>query len=303
MEAHDAGDYLQFLFKKGLSEEEIEKETNQKLKEWQGNIGKEYALFQVAKDHGLEVMYSEIHAPEEFEIDYNDFLVKISGLEEGLDNVVILGRILQVDSPRSFTRKDGSPGRFGKFYIQDLSGTLEVLLWEEASDIMNRDMFKENQVIQLIGGRVKRSEYHGVEKLSFHMGKRSKVIFAPENIPENHIPSECTSLENDLSIQKRFSVGDIKNREGYIAAVEGVVSGFEFKEINKKEKRIFLFKFILSDENSSIPVAIWDMPALRFLKELEEGDLILLEGVATKLNLYKNQKELHSTKNTSFQKL
>ena len=96
------------LMDAGLSEEEIQKQVKEKVKEYQGFISEKGILFIIAKELGVNmrspdidsVIYNEI----EEEIDYNEFSIKISEVSMDMSNIVILGRIEKIFKIRNFFR-------------------------------------------------------------------------------------------------------------------------------------------------------------------------------------------------------
>ena len=82
----------------GLSEEEINSQINVKLMEYQGFMTKEGALYLIGKENGINIYSSDPNIQNEIEelIDYNDFAINISDVIEGMQNIVLAGRITEI---------------------------------------------------------------------------------------------------------------------------------------------------------------------------------------------------------------
>ena len=293
-------DVYNALISSGLSEEEIKDKVSKKVRELQGYMTTQGALFLVAKDFGIEdtpEMGPDVHAEMEQEIDYDDFTIEISEVVKGLSNIVLLGRIVEVFRLHPFTRKDGTPGLVGSFLLTDKSGTIKVVLWGDDAKIMESLFFQPNELIRVIGGYAKEGRDNLFE---VHLSRQGKVILGSEGIDSKNLPSEIN--DKTLNSSPTISVKDLYNKEGFIKKVEGVIAKIdEFKEINKKDGgKTFLLKFIINDDSTAISVIVWGMQAVDCIKGINEGNLIELSNVVVKLNSYSNQKELTFTKNTIF---
>ncbi|MEJ2295727.1 MAG: hypothetical protein P8Y23_13310, partial [Candidatus Lokiarchaeota archaeon] len=82
------------LLEIGFSEDELEKEMQRKAKEFGGFMSEKSILFIIAKENGISIKSPDykIEEYEDFiqEIDYDDYTITISELEEGMQKVVLL---------------------------------------------------------------------------------------------------------------------------------------------------------------------------------------------------------------------
>ena len=175
-------DIYDSLLKSGMSEKEIKDEVKEKTEELKGFMTQKGALFLIAKEKGISIspaMGLENSTNIGQDIDYNEFLVRISDLTEGMDNLVLLGRIRAIYETKAFQRKDGTPGMVGSFLLQDASGTIRVVFWGEHVDMMKSEVFRVNEIIRIIGAYSKMNR----EKLEVHLGRKGKAILAPDDRP------------------------------------------------------------------------------------------------------------------------
>jgi len=289
-------DLYHALLKKGLSTEDIDSKIKEITSNLGGYITDQAALFFLAKEYGLDILTKESYREEldELEeiIDYDEFTVKISEIQPETTNIVLIGKVIKSFGVKVFARKDGTSGKVGSVLIQDDSGTIKVVLWDDQSDIVQLEAFQENVLVRVIGGY---SKVNGNGKVEVHLSRRSKVEFVLNDANVSNKNSEV----NPLSVNSELSIEDALNsKDRAINSISGEVSDIiEFKEINLKNgNKTFLFKFLLSDENSSITVLVWDLDATYFFKSVKIGDMLKLNNIFLKFNKFSDQKELIYTK-------
>ncbi len=294
----------QKLLESGFSEEELERQVQSKAKEFGGFMSKQAILFIIAKENGIYLnspdVNDQFYKEFEEEIDYDDFTIEISEVNESMTNIVLLGKILQVYETREFTRKDGTPGIVGSFLLGDISQTIKVILWDDKVDITKNDFFRKNELIRIIGGYCRMGRDNNLE---VHLGRKGKIILSPENVSKN-MEKKLNNLEynqNQIdSPQKPNSkIKDLIEQYKYIKRVQGLIQIEEFKEVNTKTgEKTFLLKLILSDESKAIRVIIWGMNAIECLKVLSNGDFVEITNLVVKQNMYTDEKELLFTKSS-----
>lgn len=289
----------QILLEAGLSEQEIDRQIKSKQAEYQGFMSPQAILFLIAKEYALDlhkggsisVNYSEF----EEELDYNDFVIPIEKLKEGMQNIVIVGRLITQFGIRHFIRKDGTPGMVASFIVADNTAQIKVVLWGDNTEIINHPHFKKGEVIQIIGGYTKLGTNNFLE---IHLSKKGKVVIAPEGIKVESL-GEKVFLTNKESTLAKPTIEFLQEKEGFIKAISGVVYIEEFKEIIKKNgERSFLLRLALTDKATSIMVNVWGMQAVDYLKQIEDGSKITLYNVVIKFNQFSGKKEVSQTKAT-----
>ena len=287
-------DIYQALLKAGITEDDIDRQVEEKYNEFQGFMSKQAILFLIAKKQGLDIASSDIGEPIHYEIDYNDFAIPISEVTETMNNIVITGRILRVFNMHNFVRKDGSHGKVGSFIIGDKSGTIKVVLWNDQAKIMERDFFKAGEIIQVVG------EYSKIglnDEIEVHLSKAGKIILSPKdvNLPLIPVMESFQDSNRTQSLRKDsgLSIKDLYEKEGFIKSITGIIKVEEFKELIKKDgEKTFLLKLLLTDDISSIRVLLWGVNAVETLKIVSDGDSVHLSNVAIRKNAYTSEKEL-----------
>ncbi len=245
----------QKLLESGISEAELEKQVQNKENEFGGFMSKQGILFIIAKENGIYIQSPEISKQiyEEFEekIDYDEFTVELSELNEEMRNIVLLGKILQIYETREFSRKDGTGGKVSSFLFGDTSQTVKIVLWGDKADISKNEYFRVNELIRIIGAYCKKGKDNNLE---VHLGKRGKIILSPE-ITNKNLRLRLNSIKvksqnrRDFKSKSTSKIKDLLESFKYIKTIQGKVQIEEFKEINKKSgEKTFLLKMFLSDD-------------------------------------------------------
>jgi len=285
----------------GLSEDDISRQVNEKLTEFQGFMTKEGALYLIGKDNGIELYSSDPQIQEEIEelIDYNDFMIPIADVTETMSNIVVAGRITEIFGIKSFNKKDGSSGVVGSFVICDKSKCIKLVLWNDQTKIMENKSFQKDEIIQIIGGY---SKMGTTGNLEVHLSRQGKIVLAPKDIilPEvERVRSLIAVKKKEVGSPTKYTIEDLYQKEGFIKFTKGIVHVEMFKELTLKNgEKSFLLKLVLSDDTASIKVNIWGMKAVEGMKIISDGDGVKLTNVVIKENSYSQEKELSFTKNS-----
>ena len=292
------------LIESGFSEDELEKQVQSKAKEFGGFMSKQGILFIIAKENGIYLhspdVNEQLYKEFEEEIDYDEFTIQASEVKEGMSNIVLLGKIIQIYETREFKRKDGTPGIVGSFLLGDISQTIKVILWDDKVNTTKNKFFRKNELIRIIGGYCRKGRDNNLE---VHLGRKGKIVLSPDNVSKN-VEKKLNNLEYDQiqidSPEKPTSkIKDLIERYKYVKKVQGLIKIEEFKEVNTKAgEKTFLLKVILSDESKAIRVIIWGMNAIECLKVLSNGDFVEITNLAVKQNTYIDEKELLFTKHS-----
>ncbi len=296
----------QKILDSGISEADLEKQLKNKESEFGGFMSKQGILFIIAKENGIHMQSPEIseelYKEFEEEIDYDEFTIELSELNEEMRKVVLLGKILQIHKPREFSRKDGSMGKVVSFLFGDVSQQIKVILWDDKVDLIKNEFFRVDELIRVIGAYCKKGKD---ESLEIHLGKRGKIIFSPE-IVNKKLKTRLDNIKivipnkKDFKPESKSKISDLIERFNYITQIQGQIQIEVFKEITKKSgEKTFLLKLLLSDDSTTIRVIIWGMDAIECLKIINDYDTVVISNVSVKRNKYSDEKELVFTKNST----
>lgn len=305
-EIHEVQEVFQKLTEAGFSEQEINEEIKEKEREFHGFITEQGALFLIAKEKGINIQSphidSDLYKEIEQEIDYNEFTIKISDLQEKLTNIVLLGKISRVFPINDFMRKDGTGGIVGSFLLTDSTATTKIVLWDKHTEIMKTEFFKVGTIIRVINGYCKR----GLKKrLEVHVSKQGKVQLLPEDIPTK-LKKKLEQIEVNINkISHTYSKDDLDKlkiinlfkMDGFIKSISGIIQIEDLKEFEKENgEKSFLLKFLLNDETGTINVVVWGMQAIDILRIIENGMRVKLIYIFIEKNEYSKTKEIQFSK-------
>ncbi|MEK6934420.1 MAG: OB-fold nucleic acid binding domain-containing protein [Nanoarchaeota archaeon] len=150
---------------KDLSEEEIKIKVKEKLTKLSDLISKEGAAHIVANELGVKL----------FNISKE---LKVEGLISGMNNVIITGKVVQVNPVVEF-KKENREGKVGSFVIGDETGVIRVAFWDTNHIKFIEDRkIKEGSILKISNAYVKSN--NGFKEL--HVGNRGDVEIDPSGI-------------------------------------------------------------------------------------------------------------------------
>lgn len=189
----------------------------------------------IASELGVEIVQKPLQL---------DILVK--DLVSGLNDVTVVGRIIAVYPPKTYTRRDWTEGKFARLLIADRSGTLKVVLWDDKTDLVETGKVEQDQIIKVSHGYVR----EGLDgKLELHVGSRGDIQISPPDAEETKYPSTTRWVKK---------VAEIKEEGGPITVEGTIVTAPTVREVvtSRNEKVIVAF-FELMDETGKIGVSMW----------------------------------------------
>lgn len=249
----------------GLQRNEIQELVEGKKKELKGLISDEGALFIIAKELGVDVK-------EETQNLLEDINIKVSDINANMKNITLIGRIKNIYDVFTFNRSDGKNGKVGSFLLQDDTGDIRIVLWDEHTNIFNENNFTKNELVKILNGYAKKGKYEDCE---IHIGNLGKIILAPEDVDYKNYPKikqEFISISSiDLTMKS--------------VAIEGkVIKNYPIKEFMKKNGETGkVGSLILMDSTGSIRITFWNEKTKK-IKEIEQGNFISITNLNPRLS-------------------
>ena len=296
----------QKLLDSGFSEAELEKQVQNKAKEFGGFMSEQGILFVIAKEKGVQLRSPDIdeqlYEMFEEEFDYDDFTIDISEVKESMTNIVLLGKIIKVFQTREFNRKDGSTGAVCSFSLADSTENVKIILWDDHAKTAKNEYFRVNELVRVIGGYSKAGKSGNLE---VHLGRKGKLVLSPKDVSQRSRDKlESVSIDQNReesyeAIPKK-SLEELVLQNEFISSVKGQVKIENFKELELKSgEKSFLLSLLLEVESFAIRAKIWGMEAIECLKLVSDGDSVSITNLAVKENSYTSEKELIFTKNST----
>ena len=168
--------------KTGLSEEELEKRIQEKMKLLSGLISKDGAAHIVANELGIKLF-----EPPKGGIKIKDVLV-------GMRNLVVAGKVQQKFPSTAFTT-ESRQGRVASFIMGDETGKIRVVLWNNQVDKIEK--IKEGGIVKIEGAYVRDNS----GRIEAHLGEKGILLLNPDGIQIKDIKQESSERKQlrDLS--------------------------------------------------------------------------------------------------------
>jgi ssDNA-binding replication factor A large subunit len=208
--------------------------------------------------NGLEVSASRVEGDPDTEIDVTvGETDTIDGLSLGQSDITLAGRVLAVESVRTFSRDDGGEGRVSNLVLGDETGRVRVTMWDEQADCV--EDFSEGETVEIVDGYVR--ERDGT--LEVHVGSHGAI----EGIDE-----DVTFVPDTTSIAT-LEIGQTVDIAGVVRSTD---SKRTFDRDDGSEGQVRNVR--VQDQTGDIRVALWGEKAD---VDLGPGDEVLFADVET----------------------
>lgn len=134
-----------------MTAEQVNALIEDKSIEFSGMITKEAAAHLVARDLDITLPMGESNK------------LQVKNLVPGMRNVNIVGRVFKVSPINEFQKKNGEKGRVANVFISDGTGYTRVPLWNDQVKIVEDELIKVGDAVQIFGGLSKENMYGEVE--------------------------------------------------------------------------------------------------------------------------------------------
>ncbi len=268
----------------GLARKEIQDLVEEKKNELKGLISDEGALFIIAKELGVDVK-------NEDKAFLKDIELKISDISQNMKNIMLFGRIKDINNVNNFKKKDGSDGYVGSFLLHDKSGDIRIVLWDEQVNIFTDPDFKYNELVKIINGNANKGKYGGIE---IHIGRFGKVVLSPDDVDYKNYPKIETELISIKNINLNLQTVSIEGK---------VIQIFPLKEFTRKNGELGRVRSLsLLDSTGSVRIAFWNDDTNK-LDGIEEGNIISVTNLRPKLSTYDSKTiDLNGNKSSKVEK-
>jgi replication factor A1 len=268
----------------GLSKKEIQSLVEEKKEELKGLISDEGALFVIAKELGVEV------TSENQEI-LNEIELNISDITLNMKNIVLVGRIKDIFNLNSFNKSNGEVGYVGAFKLNDNTGDIRIVLWDDQVNVFKDERFEKNEIVKILNGNAKQGRYGGIE---IHIGRFSKIIVAPEDVDYKKYPK----------IKEEFKlINEINEKLGSISIEGKLMNRSPVREFTRKDgQNGRVSSLTVRDSSGKIRISFWNEDIDK-IENIEIGDFISLSSLnPRKSNYTEGQIDLHATSWTQITK-
>lgn len=269
----------------GLNRKEIQELVNEKKQELRGLISEEGALFIIAKELGVDVKTSNKEL-------MGDLDINISDITKEMKNITLVGRIKDILRVYEFDKKEGNKGYVGSFLLNDNTGDIRVVLWDDDVAIFQDNNFVNGEIVKVINAYPKEGRDG---QLEVHIGRLGKVLLAPEDVDYKKYPKiEDTPIPIRDITPSLLSV-----------SIEGkIMSKFPIKEFTKQNGEVGkICSIIMRDNTSKIRINFWN-ERVDDIQNYEIDDVISIKNLKPRESNYRpNTIELNANNYTHLEKL
>ncbi|HEY3360420.1 MAG TPA: replication factor A [Methanosarcina sp.] len=225
---------------------------------------------------GVEVNIGNngVLAESEEEVDVTASNQKIKDIKDGMGDLNLTGKVLEISEIRTFQRKDGNSGKVGNLLLGDATGTVRVTLWDDKADFLNQVEYGDT--VELINAYARENAF--TQKVELQAGNRSIIRKSEKKV---EYEEEFTPIE-DI----RADMSDI-NTSGKILDI-GEIRTFEKKDGSTGR----VGNLLLGDSTGKIRLTLWD-DKTDFLDEIDFDETIEVLHAYSRENAFNQQVELN----------
>ena len=147
------------------------------------NIGGGARLIKLSEEQASAMFIPELSTLEKTLYDYKN----INDIDEDDQDIIVIGRIIELNDVRDFERDDGSEGHVRNIEIADDTGSLRVVLWDKDA----QKEFEIGQAIKLQNPRFGLDMDNRIEATV----TRSTAVLEPSESEINKLPSQEELME------------------------------------------------------------------------------------------------------------
>jgi len=174
-----------------ISRKELMEMVNKKQRNMSGLVSPEGAAYLVARDLGIMISDSARR-------------IDIKNVISGMKKVNIIGRIFRISPLVDFKKQDGTSGRVVNIFIGDGTGYLRIPLWNEQAKMVEDEMIRIGDTIQIFNGMARENTFGDVE---VSVGKYGTIRQSEEAV---ELPSAEQMTKRYFSlVPERTSIKDL----------------------------------------------------------------------------------------------
>ena len=127
---------------------------------------------------------------------------KIKDIKDGMGNLNLTGKVLEISEVRIFQRKDGNSGKVGNLLIGDSTGKIRVTLWDEKTEFL--DEIEYGDTVELLNAYARENAF--TQKVEIQIGSRGVIRKTEKQIEYEEEFTPIADIEdnmNDINISGR----------------------------------------------------------------------------------------------------
>ncbi|RXA18715.1 replication factor A [Methanosarcina sp. MSH10X1] len=225
---------------------------------------------------GVEVNVGNngVLAESEEEIDVAASSQKIKDVKDGMGDLNLTGKVLEISEIKTFQRKDGNSGRVGSLLLGDDTGTIRVTLWDEKTEFLNQ--IEHGDTVELINAYARENAFS--QKVELQVGSRSII----------------RKSEKKIEYEEKFTpIADIRADMSDINVSGRILDTGEIRTFEKKDGSAGrVGNLLLGDSTGKIRLTLWDEKT-DILDEVDFDETIEVLHAYSRENAFSQQVELN----------
>ncbi|MEZ5334285.1 MAG: OB-fold nucleic acid binding domain-containing protein [Methanolobus sp.] len=168
---------------------------------------------------------------------------QIKDIQNGMGDINIRARILDISDIRTFNKRDGGEGKVANILVGDETGKIRVTLWDEMADLTTE--LEMDSSVEILNSYARENNFN--QQVELQVGNRSVI----------------KKIDDEVIFKEDFTpISDIVPGESY--SISGQVSGLgEIREFNRDDGTVNMVSNIyVSDDSGRIRIALWGDHAL-----------------------------------------
>jgi replication factor A1 len=199
---------------------------------------------------------------------------QIKDIKDGMGELNLTGKVLEISDVRTFQRKDGTAGKVGNLLLGDSTGAIKVVLWDEKTDILTG--LECGDAIDVINGYARENSFS--HKVELQIGNQGIIRKSDKKIEykEKFLPiADIVADMYDVNIVgKVLDISEVRT----------------FEKKNGSSGRIR--NLLLGDDTGKISVSLWD-EKIDNLGEVNFDETVEVLHAGSRENVFNQQVELN----------
>ena len=249
--------------KAGKTPKEIQELVDQKKQKFSGLLTESGAAFMVAKELGIELGLENINR------------ATISQLKDGMQNINILARVMQVFAPKEF-EKNGKKGKLCNLIVADSTGEIRLTVWHDDVKKIQENKVKRGTTLLLKNCYVKNFN----DKPQASLAYNGKIEVEPDELFSD-LP-EAKSQETKIQ--------ELAEGMNDINLTARILRKYPATEFDKGERKGKVMNMLAADQTGTARITAWNDQAEQ-AQTIEENQAVRIEGAYVKKGL--NGLEIH----------
>jgi replication factor A1 len=191
------------------------------------------------------------HVDSELTVDIRPH--KISEIKNGMNDLNVIGKIIDMGTIRSFQRKDGTTGKVRNITIGDTTGKIRMTLWDSKTDLPEH---RAGDTVEIMNAYARENTYSN--QVEIQLGSGGSMVKSSVKVDY----SEPLTPISDIGINAVYSV---------LGFVSGLDEVREFERADGTKNKVS--NLYVSDETGRIKIALWGEHA-ELVNELDIGSEI-----------------------------